>query len=143
MWISPRCHSFMKPIVISHGYIFPNESQKTIGEFKLISGYSWDGCRDYASLLTTASVIQYWKCFKEDKYRQYCRDLLLKVVELCIVEWNLRHDDFPIPEDLRKYSPMCLVSVSHWFLLYTVTCYVYIIRFRCLIELTINQHVAK
>lgn len=66
MWISPKINKKIRPIIISHGYVSndttdentDNASSSSIsgnpdtsdyGRYssskKLLSGYSWDGCR--------------------------------------------------------------------------------------------------
>jgi isopenicillin-N epimerase len=63
MWISPRMTGKIRPAIISHGYTPSNKKGFEIyadGD-RLLSSYSWDGCRDYSSILTMPSTISLWK----------------------------------------------------------------------------------
>ena len=62
MWVSPRMEGRLRPAIISHGYVAGDGL--TAGRYaareKLLSSYAWDGCRDYAALLTVPTAISLW-----------------------------------------------------------------------------------
>jgi hypothetical protein len=76
MWVSPSMKGRLKPAIISHGFLpsfsFPGVSSSSSITYadkeKLLSSYAWDGCRDYAALLTVPSLMETWKSltFKEN-----------------------------------------------------------------------------
>jgi isopenicillin-N epimerase len=63
MWISPRMTGKIRPAIISHGYTPSNKKgfENYADNDRLLSSYSWDGCRDYSSLLTMPSTISLWE----------------------------------------------------------------------------------
>ena len=79
MWVSPRVADRLRPGVISHGFTPGRRSvgQSSITEGgskegddlpfadpnRLLSSFVWDGCRDYASILTTSSALLFWHLF--------------------------------------------------------------------------------
>ena len=68
MWISPRMTSRIRPAILSHGFHLSEGSPDAAGEgfsvpSKVLSGFVWDGCRDYAALLTIPSVLRFWENF--------------------------------------------------------------------------------
>ena len=62
MWVSPRMAGRLRPAIVSHGYIAGegSTSSRYAAEGKLLSSYAWDGCRDYAALLTVPTAISLW-----------------------------------------------------------------------------------
>lgn len=97
MWVHPSLHGRLRPAIISHGYVpgtnsdnsnsssssnssgssgagrFSNKGDLYAREGRLLSAFVWDGCRDYASVLTTSSALHFWghtfpKLVKVDKY---------------------------------------------------------------------------
>ena len=108
MWVASRLHHQIRPVIISHGY---DPSRDSDSPPKLLSNMIWDGCRNYTSLLTVPSVINWWKAFGEENAREYSRSLLQQAVLVMMHEWQLHESDMPIPAAMRQYSPMCLVPL--------------------------------
>lgn len=136
MWLSPRVSQFCPPI-ISHGFV-AKTSRDMSGKVhelpvshpdKLLSAFSWDGCRDYSALLSVPSVIRMWSAVDEvltvehdDSRRSksnttrrpsrlYMKALLADAVELLSKAWRIEGNRFPGPLDLRSPSPMALVPL--------------------------------
>jgi hypothetical protein len=77
MWISPKISHRIRPAIISHGFQLGQQQHQSDGEDftflsldrgssapdKLLSGFIWDGCRDYSALLTIPSILKFWKNF--------------------------------------------------------------------------------
>lgn len=79
MWISPRVSHRIRPAIISHGFQLREQQQQqqsngdgtplplsvrgVSASDKLLSGFVWDGCRDYAALLTVPSILKFWNSF--------------------------------------------------------------------------------
>jgi isopenicillin-N epimerase len=134
MWISPRMAGKLRPSVVSHGYA-PNDSEtdhQAVGRYaardKLLSSYAWDGCRDYAALLTMPTIIDFWTQLGRklsnggsqsghtnylDVFRQHNRDLVQRAAELLSHEWRVTEGDFAAPYSMRRDSPMCLVGATY------------------------------
>ena len=83
MWISPRISHRIRPAIISHGFqlreqqsngddatLLPSVRGSSASD-KLLSGFVWDGCRDYSALLTVPSVLKFWNSFSsaDKRYR--------------------------------------------------------------------------
>lgn len=65
MWVHSSLHGRLRPAIVSHGYIPGHKNNIHRGDLytqegRLLSGFVWDGCRDYASILTTASALHFW-----------------------------------------------------------------------------------
>lgn len=130
MWVSPRVKN-LHPAIVSHGYI-PQVSSNFLNAIdiepgKFLSSFAWDGCRDYASLLTWPSAISCWDLlaadFRDERKNNsglqheewnFCRDYIRKLLDQAegalIYEWQLNEEDFPSPHYMRKASPMRLVN---------------------------------
>lgn len=127
MWVSPNVKSCTRPAIISHGFA-PASTQNFVNNQlfpppnKLLSSFSWDGCRDYASLLTVPSALSTWE-FIDDMAsglsvptsRTYMRNLLHNAVKLLSEEWKISNQDFAAPFDMRENSPMALVPLPRKF----------------------------
>lgn len=100
MWISPRCKNKIRPLVISHGWTNTE---------KLMSGFSWDGCRDYSSLLSIPNLIRFWNQINYQDMRSRNFYLLKDANEILMKEWNLTIADYPGCKKLQYGSPMILV----------------------------------
>ena len=64
MWVSPNIRHRVRPAIISHGFAPSSSSSGPTHHSdpaKLLSGFVWDGCRDYSALLTTASALHFWR----------------------------------------------------------------------------------
>lgn len=103
MWVAPNLHRSLRPIIISHGYSLAHENSR----LNLLSGFAWDGCRDYSALVTVPSGIRFWKD-NADRFRKYNRTLLEDVRSLIMEEWKVPSTSFHAAE-LRLDSPMLLV----------------------------------
>lgn len=120
MWVSPARLAHTRPCIISHGYEAGNVSDGThtyASQFKLLSSFAWDGCRDYAALLTTTSAINTWNSDSGDnvlckyKVRSYMNDLLKDAVSVMYREWSLNSDDVVCPLNMKQNLPMTLVPL--------------------------------
>lgn len=70
MWTSPRLSAILRPCVVSHGFSIPvpvasfyptRGADARLGDGgRLLSGFAWDGCRDYAAFLTVPSALAIW-----------------------------------------------------------------------------------
>jgi hypothetical protein len=117
-------------------------SRRYIAPGKLLSAYSWDGCRDYSALLTMPTAISLWSSLankvrksaseknRQDKntvtlresqessnsnlevLRSYNRSLLAEASLLLSEDWGISEDEHPAPRDMREHCPMALVSVT-------------------------------
>jgi selenocysteine lyase/cysteine desulfurase len=120
MWVSPRVKACTRPAIISHGFA-PSSSPSSIfpADKKLLSAFSWDGCRDYASLLTVPSAIAAWDliddfaqgAYKAPPSRLYMNQLLQNAVNLLATEWKVSEEDFAAPFEMRKRCPLALVPL--------------------------------
>ena len=64
MWVSPNIRHRVRPAIISHGFASSSSSSgssRYSDPSRLLSGFVWDGCRDYSALLTTASALHFWR----------------------------------------------------------------------------------
>ena len=95
MWVGPRLRPMLRPAIISHGTdvvvpvpstyssiapcdvaMNPNrEKNATSRDSRLLSEFAWDGCRDYAALLTAPSAMTIWTNLPGA--RKYNSELLL------------------------------------------------------------------
>lgn len=142
MWVNPRTVEYLHPAIVSHGYSPPYETNQLatmLSRGKFLSGFSWDGCRDYAAFLTLPSAVAVWdklerqlvtshqnsfndanddirieeRCkYRWDHFRQiYMHSNLDKVEEMFTTIWSLQPEDFPCSYEMRRYNPMRLVRV--------------------------------
>eukprot|EP01041_Mallomonas_annulata_P010808 gene10808-22554_t len=122
MWVNPRYAKPLRPCVISHGYIdqsnddndghgsgsgsgdsdnsnsdWKKKRQGSRRNHKLLSAFSWDGCRDYSAMLTVPSALRIWEALPggPSAARQYMTALIEDAAELLISTWSLSADDFP------------------------------------------------
>lgn len=73
LWAHPRHHRILQPGVISHGYVAPtssvipapdkdsedgNHNQEKV--VRVLSGFIWDGCRDYTSFICSPMLSKMW-----------------------------------------------------------------------------------
>jgi len=98
MWVSPRLQKLLRPAIISHGFDVPvpapfaldssppAHTARSSGK-RLLSGFSWDGCRDYAALLTTASTLRLWSK-AAPKAISYSSSLVSSAVAMLRQEWR-------------------------------------------------------
>jgi isopenicillin-N epimerase len=127
MWVAPRMHSMFRPAIVSHGFIASTSNKNNenrniaVGEYaevgKLLSGFAWDGCRDYNALLTVPSQLDFWKLFdnicsgtSRGGSRQQMSTVLSGAVEYLTKAWKVDTNRYVGPADMTRGSPMILVS---------------------------------
>jgi isopenicillin-N epimerase len=124
MWISPHLQGRIRPAIISHGFIPSTSSSNARGIYsekgRVLSGFSWDGCRDYSALLTVPSTLGMWAHIGrahsnyEDGCRTSARDYMRRTLNggttLLTKQWNVDVDRFVGPQEMRVNSPMMLVT---------------------------------
>jgi selenocysteine lyase/cysteine desulfurase len=138
LWVNPRTVHALHPAVVSHGYspsYETNPSATTLARGKFLSGFSWDGCRDYAAFLTLPSAIYLWDKleavvssefhggYRSDSPHSPARWTHLRQHHIChtldhaerifMEKWQLQAEDFPCPFDMRRTNPIRLVSAFH------------------------------
>ena len=117
----------LRPAIISHGYVSNENDVRSPGNYsahgKMLSGYSWDGCRDYSALLTAPSAISLWGRLSNRVstgsaserglavLRSYNKRILSDATDLCASEWGVSESDFAAPIEMRASSPMSLVPL--------------------------------
>jgi hypothetical protein len=121
MWVSPRTAGRLRPAIVSHGYTpGSGDGAHAVAPGKLLSSFAWDGCRDYAALLTVPSAIALWGrlAAKADGgvgglgvLRRHNRRLLDDATAMLAEEWGVPATDFAAPPHLRAGSPMSLVPL--------------------------------
>jgi len=121
MWLSPRVIYQMRPAIISHGFYLQEGSDRGYSEAsKLLSGFVWDGCRDYSALLCVPSTLRFWTSFPQlpgqrsggwEACRFYSQNLVSQACEFLKVQWGLSEDDFAGPPAMRLGVAMVLVPL--------------------------------
>jgi len=138
MWAHPRHHGVLEPAVVSHGYSPAAGAGGDAGTSpggRLLSGFIWDGCRDYTSLVCAPMVSAAWvrvnRCLVPPwpppatpgpvslaldldvgHIRAHNRVTLLEGRALLMHSWGLTEADMPYPPGvLTQSSPMTLVPV--------------------------------
>lgn len=131
LWVNPKSVHHIRPAIVSHGFT-PNYEQSPravmLPRGKFLSGFSWDGCRDYGAFLTLSTAISVWNRLEQECknklsteksirlpyawgwYRQRIQDTLNDAETIFKLKWNLRDEDFVCPYEMRCNSPMRLVS---------------------------------
>jgi hypothetical protein len=111
MWVSPSRSGSTRPVIISHGFVPCNDDSKYPDGSKLLSSFTWDGCRDYTSMLTIPSTLRVWNEINKNKNlgNNYMKNTLQSATEMLIYEWKLKIEDFAAPYNMRENSPMSLV----------------------------------
>ncbi|EDQ91470.1 uncharacterized protein MONBRDRAFT_6280 [Monosiga brevicollis MX1] len=99
MWVDPAWQDHLRPLIVSHGYR---------GGF--LEAFSWDGCRDYAAVLTLADTIQLWRDLDLSACRAYTSQLLDRVVQQCLATFGTTE---PLDPELRAAN-MRLVPLPRW-----------------------------
>jgi selenocysteine lyase/cysteine desulfurase len=121
MWISPSVQH-LRPTIVSHGFQAESLTQPFIARNKLLSSFAWDGCRDYAALLSMPSTAWLWKNlrFEADSdhpelnlqaIRRYVQSLLDYCESSCQERWKLEGCDFAAPKTSRSQSFMRLIPL--------------------------------
>ena len=97
MWASSRLQKILRPAIISHGFDVPVPAPLALSASpppparpsgaRLLSGFSWDGCRDYAALLTTPSTLSFWSRAAPEAI-SYSSSLLSSGVMMLRQEWR-------------------------------------------------------
>lgn len=135
MWVSPRI-THIRPAIISHGFTpnYTNDNNAiTVSTGKMLSAFSWDGCRDYASFISMGHTFEIWNQFTQlhkpnhlpeplsqsqlpsqtqswDIYRQYIQQTLEDIEVMLREIWQLQDEDFLCDITMRSSSPMRLVT---------------------------------
>jgi isopenicillin-N epimerase len=95
LWASEVHHSKLKPLVISHGFGHSFQSD-----------FSWDGCRDYSSLLCIPAALSFWQSVGTEKTRNYCVSLAHEAATMLADRWGT---ETLVP--LSLCGPMVLVRI--------------------------------
>jgi isopenicillin-N epimerase len=107
MWYNPSTmSSLLKPLVISHGYGGTGS--------RILSGFCWDGCRDYFALCSVPSTLEFWQqtSFRRSESPQdYTLRLTSDARDLLREEWGIAHDDTHCPAVMLENLPMSLVPL--------------------------------
>jgi hypothetical protein len=163
MWVAPTMLHQIRPAIISHGFepaIVSCVHAPTglpyyghIAPGKVLSGFSWDGCRDYFALLTVPSAIRLWQRKAQEGHtveqrqrqgdrerdgggdglnsvRLYCREVLRSAEQDLRSEWCVGEELFAAPVSMRQTSPMTLVGELQPFLSF-VPLYLCTLLFLC------------
>jgi isopenicillin-N epimerase len=107
---------------------------KTLARFsapdRTLSGFAWDGCRNYSAFLTIPSALKFWSQYNDNSLannglssddvdgarrgsavvRSYCNGLINEAVDAMKRDWNLDEALFS-HESLTKDLPMRLVPL--------------------------------
>lgn len=130
LWVNPRTVHELHPAVVSHGYSPTNPTATTLTRGKFLSGFSWDGCRDYAAFLTLPSAKSLWDKLEavvssegdrsiplstaarwEHLRHHHIRHTLDLAEHIFMEKWQLQEEDFPCPFEMRRINPIRLVRV--------------------------------
>jgi len=120
MWVSPSMHSRIRPVIISHGFdphIVNGQTVPFSSPQKILSAFSWDGCRDYSALLTTSSALRLWDTIPPagiESVRKYMYQTLKDAGELLSSEWNLEAENFAATPEMRSDCPMLLAPLPRY-----------------------------
>lgn len=125
MWVSPNRSNMTRPAIISHGFEpFNNDNKYNKmsiypAKNKLLSSFTWDGCRDYTAMLTIPSTLRLWNEINNNNIsNNYMKNTLKSATDMLIKEWNLNIEDFVAPYNMRENSPMSLVRI--YFILFII-----------------------
>lgn len=116
MWVNPKTIHHIRPAIISHGFEPDYDSlhPEYLSRGKFLSGFVWDGCRDYAPWLTLPSAFTCWDIISAnswDNCRSYSHQLLDSAEEILKKAWKLTEEDFACPYEMRAKSPMRLIPL--------------------------------
>jgi hypothetical protein len=135
MWISPNSHTKLpiRPAIISHGFISPPNSPSInslshrpfIADNTLHSAFVWDGCRDYAPLITVPLAIKLWEhiCGGVHANRQYMTKTIDDAVHMLYERWEIDKHAYIHSENsyLSHGRTMALVcETTIYFLLFPI-----------------------
>ena len=89
MWISERARATLRPAIVSHGFdvALPGAESTAARGDRVHSAFAWDGCRDYAALLTTPSALRIWTSVLPPPHA-YTTALLRDATALLLEEWQ-------------------------------------------------------
>lgn len=108
VWVSPGSPP-LRPAILSHGFAAGQDGFAS--RERMLSGFAWDGCRDYAALLTISSAIRHWSYLDAASCRMSNSNLLAAAVEMLRAEWGVAADDVVAERALLSGSPMALVPL--------------------------------
>ena len=77
MYAADAVRDTTPPLVISHGY-----------GAGYTSGFIWDGCRDYAAVVSLPALLAWWDAVGHAAARAYCRGLLTDAIRLLTEAWG-------------------------------------------------------
>lgn len=80
-WLSERMRAWLRPAIVSHGF----DLEGAPGA-RLHSAFVWDGCRDYAAMLTAPSALRIWSLLPPS--HAYTAPLLHQATALLLDEWR-------------------------------------------------------
>lgn len=80
-WFSERMRAWLRPAIVSHGV----DLEGAPGA-RLHSAFAWDGCRDYAAMLTAPSALRIWSLLPPS--HAYTAPLLRQATALLLDEWG-------------------------------------------------------
>ena len=107
MWFNPlTLGPVLRPAIVSHGF--------SLDTNRILSAFSWDGCRDYSSMLSVPSALQFWELTDKNRdisARDYMVNLCREGKELLREIWGIHDEDMHCPEVLSKGVPMSLVPL--------------------------------
>ena len=104
MWVNPiTMRDSLRPAIISHGHS-TNDNPR-----RLLSAFAWDGCRDYAAMITVPTAIDFWEQIREPQ--EYMRGLISDGDKLLRDAWDIHPDDIPCPAEMVHKLPMRLVPL--------------------------------
>lgn len=107
MWFNPRTlGAFLRPAVVSHGFSADSN--------RVLSGFAWDGCRDYSAMLSVPSALRFWESIDEHRClgaRDYMAELCRQGRDVIRRAWRIGDEDTHCPEGMREGLPMTLVPL--------------------------------
>eukprot|EP01039_Chlorochromonas_danica_P000052 gene52-55_t len=132
MWTNPSTVHSLRPAIISHGYRATtnnnhNDGMIAMNRTHFLSGFAWDGCRDYSAFLTLPSAVMIWnrlaaswssKSSYETSnpwqvHREYIHNLLNDAEAVCRELWGIQDHDFASPLSMRENCPMRLIPLPN------------------------------
>jgi len=77
LWVARGKQAGVRPLIVSHG-----------SGAGFLSDFIWDGCRDYAPLLSLSTALAWWRAVGPERARAYMTALLVDAVALLTQRWG-------------------------------------------------------
>mmetsp|Transcript_5991 Transcript_5991/g.16912 ORF Transcript_5991/g.16912 Transcript_5991/m.16912 type:complete len:504 (+) Transcript_5991:65-1576(+) len=82
LWVRDDRLAGLEPLVVSHG------AAAEVRDDGFASTHTWDGCRDYSSILAIGACTRFWNMLGQSECRMYMHKMAWEAAQYLASEWN-------------------------------------------------------